>query len=170
MLVVFGGLPGTGKSTLARLLARRRQASYVQVDAIESGLIAAGLVPDQASVGAAGYVVANRVGGSCLRAGLDVVVDAVNPVEVARQGWRDLAVELAVPLLFVEVVCSDSLRHRRQVEGRTSDLVGWAVPAWQAVVDREYEPWQGDRLLIDNIGSAQSQVERIAAVAVARER
>ncbi|MDQ4039377.1 MAG: AAA family ATPase, partial [Actinomycetota bacterium] len=90
MLIVFGGLPGTGKTTLSQGLARRLRASYVRVDAIESALLTAGLVPDQPSVGTAGYVVANRVARSCLLAGLDVVVDAVNPVEVARQGWREL--------------------------------------------------------------------------------
>ncbi|CAN5406259.1 hypothetical protein BH24ACT9_BH24ACT9_06870 [soil metagenome] len=88
MLIVFGGLPGTGKTTLARKVARSLRASYVRLDAIESGLIDAGLVPDQAGVGAAGYLVANRVAESCLRAGLDVVADAVNPVQVAREGWR----------------------------------------------------------------------------------
>ncbi|MBA3418428.1 MAG: AAA family ATPase [Geodermatophilaceae bacterium] len=168
MLIVFGGLPGTGKTTLAQLLARRLWATYLRVDAIESGLIAAGLAADQAGVGTAGYVVANRVADSCLHAGLDVVVDAVNPVEVARQGWRELATDAGVPLLFVEVVCADRERHRRQVEQRSSDLAGWAVPDWQAVVDREYEPWQGDRLVIDNVGDPDPLVGRIAAAAAAR--
>lgn len=163
MLVVFGGLPGTGKTTLARLLARRLPASYVRVDAIEAGLIAAGLVPDQSSVGPAGYVVANRVAASCLRADLDVVVDAVNPVEAARRGWRDLAADAAATLLFVEVVCSDLTRHRRQVEQRQPDLTGWAVPDWEAVVDRDYEPWYGDRLVIDNVGDPDAHVGAILA-------
>jgi predicted kinase len=170
MLIVFGGLPGTGKTTLARLLALRLRTSYLRVDAIESALLAAGLVPDQAGVGPAGYVVANRVTASCLRAGLDVVVDAVNPVELAREGWQRLATDLGVPLLLVEVICSDVQVHRRQVEERESDLAGWALPGWQAVIDREYEPWQGDRLVIDNIGDPQTHVDRIVAEALARCR
>lgn len=168
MLIVFGGLPGTGKTTLAHLLARRQRASYLRVDAIEAGLIAAALVPDQAGVGAAGYVVADRLAGSCLSAGLDVVVDAVNPVEVAREGWRELAASAGVPLLLIEVVCSDRERHRRQVEQRVSEVAGRAVPGWQSVVDREYEPWHGERLVIDNIGDPQGHVDRIAAEAAAR--
>lgn len=162
MLTVFGGLPGTGKTTLARLLARRQGSSYVRVDAIESGLIEAGLTLDQTTVGHAGYVVANRIAESCLRAGLDVVVDAVNPVEVAREGWRVLGAELDSVLLFVEVVCSDREQHRRRVEARATDLTGWALPDWQAVLDREYEPWRGERLVIDNLGDPEMQVGLIA--------
>ncbi|WP_458157499.1 AAA family ATPase [Bradyrhizobium sp. 18BD] len=35
ILIVFGGLPATGKTTLSRELARRLAASYIRVDAIE---------------------------------------------------------------------------------------------------------------------------------------
>ncbi len=159
MLIVFGGLPGTGKTTLACVLAGRRRASFVRVDAIEAGLIDAGLAPDQAGVGSAGYVVANRVAESCLRAGLEVVVDAVNPVEAARAGWRELAITAGVPLQFIEVVCSDRSVHRRRVEKRHSDLAGWAVPRWQEVIERQYEPWRESRLVVDNIGDPQIRVE-----------
>jgi predicted kinase len=38
MLVVFGGLPGTGKTTRARGLAQRLKATYIRIDTVEQAL------------------------------------------------------------------------------------------------------------------------------------
>jgi len=54
MLIVFGGLPGTGKSTLARALARERHATYLRVDTIEQALRSSGTLTGD--LGPAGYM------------------------------------------------------------------------------------------------------------------
>jgi hypothetical protein len=56
LLVVFGGLPATGKTTLARERARRMAATHLRIDTIEQALKAAGL-----AVGPMGYVIANAL-------------------------------------------------------------------------------------------------------------
>lgn len=43
MLIVIGGLPGIGKTTLARLLAARLGAVHLRVDTIEQAIVRAGL-------------------------------------------------------------------------------------------------------------------------------
>ena len=41
MLIIFSGLPGSGKSTIARALARRLRAVYLRIDTIEQAIRAA---------------------------------------------------------------------------------------------------------------------------------
>lgn len=152
MLVVLGGLPGTGKTTLARLLAAQLGAAHVRVDAIEAAMRRTGHTAE--SIGATGYVVAWEVALSCLTVGTPVVVDAVSPVPEARQGWRDLATAANQQLTVIELVLSDTVEHRRRVENRESDIDGLIVPTWQQVTERNYQPWDehrdGPRLKLTN--------------------
>ena len=54
MLVVVSGLPGTGKSAVAEMLARRLGAVHVSVDPIEEALLRSGL-QESWEVGVAAY-------------------------------------------------------------------------------------------------------------------
>ena len=52
MLIVFSGLPGTGKTTIARELARQTRAVYLRIDVIEQAIRNAGVLA--ADVGTSG--------------------------------------------------------------------------------------------------------------------
>jgi predicted kinase len=145
MLIVFSGLPGTGKTTLARALAARRGAVYLRIDVIEQALRNAGM----GDVGAAGYGVAQALAESNLALGRAVVADCVNPVAESRAGWHAVARRAECAVLDVEVVCSDPAEHRRRVEGRESDIPGLVPPTWLSVARHEYETWATARLVVN---------------------
>ncbi|MFC9131528.1 hypothetical protein ACFT4A_32480 [Streptomyces sp. NPDC057099] len=52
----------------------------------------------------------------------------------------------------VEVVCSDPVEHRRRVMSRSVGIPGLPLPDWQQILDREYEPWDRDRVVVDTAG------------------
>ena len=147
MLVVIGGLPGTGKTTIARRLAARRAAIYLRIDVIEQAIRMAGVLAGD--VGPAGYFVANALAASNLANGLTVIADCVNPVRESREGWRTTAADAQTRILEVEIVCSDPAEHRRRVETRETDIKGLILPPWHEVLKRDYAPWEEPHLVID---------------------
>jgi predicted kinase len=147
MLIVFGGLPGTGKSTIARLLAAKLPATHIRVDTIEQALRACATL--QGGVLTEGYAVAYRVAEDNLRAGGTVIADSVNPLAVTRDAWLSVATRTGAPVLEVEIVCSDAVEHRRRVESRVPDVPGLALPNWRAVQRRDFEPWGRPHVVLD---------------------
>lgn len=141
---MLGGLPGTGKTTLARLLARSIGAVYLRIDVIEQALASAGL-----PAGPAGYLVGYALAESNLALGRAVVADCVNPLGITRAAWRETAGRAGAEILEIEVVCSDQGEHRRRVESRQPDLPGHILPNWEDVQQHDYAMWNTARLVVD---------------------
>ena len=155
ILVVFGGLPGTGKTTIAKRLAAELDAAYVRIDTIDQAMRNSGMSSER--LGAAGYVVANGIASDNLRNGRSVVADCVNPVAESRKAWSQVAAASGAAMIDIEVVCSDLREHRRRVEQRQGDIAGLAPPTWQSVIDHDYEARTDQRLTVDTAHLAPGQ-------------
>jgi predicted kinase len=149
VLIVVGGLPGVGKTTVARALAGRLGAAHLRIDAFEVALLRQGLVADRADVGSHGYDLARAAADTCLTAGTGVVVDAVFPVAAARRPFRELAARHDARVHWLRLICSDPAEHRRRVEQRTADLPGHVVPDWAAVRRRDVDQWHERHTVVD---------------------
>src|SRR5206468_1352984 len=130
-LVLVGGLPGTGKSTLARDLTARAELDVVRSDEVRKEL--AGLLPDVTTPAESrdelyGQEWSERTYAECLRRaeeglwqGKRVLVDANFREERRRQEFLEAAARLCVPAMLLlcrasaEVVKARLARRRGDV-------------------------------------------------------
>jgi predicted kinase len=157
-LIIFSGLPGAGKTTLARRLVARLNAVYIQADTLEIALSNGGVK----DIGGLGYIVGYAIAKENLSLGNAVVADSVNPWQLTRDAWRQAAKDAGTTFVDVEIVCSDEGEHRRRVEKREIDIEGLRQLTWQEVLDRDYHPWADPRIQIDTAGrSAEESIEEL---------
>lgn len=148
MLVVFSGLPGTGKTTISRLLVQRLEAVYLRIDTMDPPIQAV-YGRDIADVS---YRVAYGVAADNLALGRTVVADCVNDVNLTRDAWQAVALRTEVRSAEVEFVCSDTQEHRRRVEDRLIDISGLILPSWEEIDAQRPDPWLREHIIIDTAG------------------
>jgi predicted kinase len=155
-LLIFAGLPGVGKSTLAQGLARELGATYVRIDTIEQGLRDLCAFDVQGE----GYALAYRLAADNLRLGRTVVADSCNPVELTRRAWEQVAKDAGASFANVEVVCGDAHEHLTRVETRAADVPGLRLPTWNDVQARRYDAWTAKRWVVDTAGRSEADALR----------
>jgi predicted kinase len=157
-LFIFSGLPGSGKSTISKLLSKRLSALYLRVDTVEHMLseYVQGDIEDK------GYRILYRLAYDNLSLGLKVVADSCNPIVITRNDWEKVAINSNSKYVNIEVVCSNPEEHRNRIEKRVSDIDGFMLPTWNQVVNREYQVWNKERIEIDTaLKSEQESIEEL---------
>ena len=167
MLIVLGGLPASGKTTIARELARLTDAVHVRIDSIEQAILESRIAPG--TIDDAGYRVGYAVAEDNLRLGRTVIADSVNPWPLTREAWLRVANRAQVAAVEVEIECSDAAEHRRRVEEHFGDLPGVPALTWQDVLDRDYRPWAREHLVIDTAGRTVEQCVSMLRAALPAE-
>jgi predicted kinase len=148
MLVILSGLPGVGKTTVARELARQIDAVHLRIDSIEDAIREA--ATSDRPVEEVGYRVAYAIAEDNLRVGRTIIADSVNPLQLTRDAWLTVAKRAGVTAVEIEVRCSAPEEHRRRIEARAAETPGLKMPTWADVVAREHHPWDRDHLVIDS--------------------
>ena len=139
-LITLAGLPGVGKSSIARVLARRTGAVWLRIDSMDQAIWASGTAP--ADLLDWTYRAAQAVATDNLALGLDVIADCVNDCEEAREGWQIAARKAGAEIVWIEVACSDADEHRRRIETRSTDIAGlqWLIAAFVCLAAYSWWP------------------------------
>lgn len=163
LLAVTSGLPGVGKSAIARELARRCSLFHIELDHLEAALFRQGISGDQ--LGWAGYDMITALADDNLAIDHSVVLDAVAWTTAVREGWAALATEHHAAFRPIEVICSDRRVHRERLEQRQRNIEGFPETSWNDVQEagERFEPWTGERLILDTCDPMDAVIGRAIA-------
>ncbi len=163
-LIVFSGLPGTGKSSIAEAVARELGIPVFAKDWLEATLIRCKLKPvgNGPPLGSAGYQLLTTLAERRLQLGQSVILDSVASTLSIRAEWRALAQTYQAEWRVIECICSNEAAHRERLSVRQRGIPGWHELDWSEVerVKAYYAPWNEERLILDMMNP---QEENIAA-------
>ena len=166
-LIVFAGLPGTGKSSLARAVARDLQAVYLDKDTIKGCIIA---VAEQMKIGQGlqlsgplSYELLVTIAKDNLVLGRSVVLDSPAAYQIFRDKVKQLARSLKVNLRLIECICTDERLLRQRLESRWADQPAERAQDW-TTFQREraqFERLIDRRLVVDTAESLAVNLRKI---------
>lgn len=163
-LIIFSGLPGTGKSTLAEALAKDLGIPVFAKDWLEATLLRSELkrTNEEKPLGFAGYELLTVLAERQLMLGQSVILDSVAASQSIRRTWRQLAENYKAKRYVIECVCSDETLHRSQLKGRQRDIPGWHELEWSDVerVKGYYSAWEEKRLVLDMAQSLHQNLSK----------
>ncbi len=161
-LILLCGLPGTGKSYLAELLATRLPVVVVASDQVRRILF-----PRPTYTSDEHYVVhstCQELVDELLGEGYSVILDATNLIQRNRQYYYSIAEERGARLLIIQTTAPEEIVQKRLQERREGTIASFASEAdWQVYLDyaRKMEPIRRPHRLIDTSGDLEPVVDEI---------
>lgn len=148
-LVIFSGLPGTGKSTLADRLARKLRWPLLRIDDV------IGDVPEDADIAFWDSKVSILLDlvNTQLEMGLNVIVDSVF-MNMDRQHAQELARKYQARFFPIYVFMSNDEIWEQRVTERYNEMNNKDVATWERIQHQRehFAEWQPQTaLLIDSI-------------------
>jgi predicted kinase len=163
-LIVFGGLPGVGKSTLADAVGRALRTPVFAIDWLLGALTPFGgrHFDDLWGIGTEQLT---TLAVRQLALGQSVILDSPMEEPPLRDRWRSLASRCGAAYVPILCVCPDTEEHRRRLEGRQRGIAGWHNAGnWGNVADRaaRFPPW-GEAMVVDTTAEHNANLTAILA-------
>ncbi len=163
VMVMLSGLPGTGKSYLARQIANRCPMVVLESDAIRKALCPQPTyLPDES---ARTFAALHRITEDLLRQNISVVIDATNLIERNRKVFYNIAEGCKAKLILVGTTApSHVVRKRLGQRQKSNDREDYSDAGWDVylMLKPSTEPILREHYMVDTSGDTQPVMEQIA--------
>jgi predicted kinase len=163
-VIVFTGLPGTGKSTLAESVAMAIRAPAFSADWLMGAIKPSGALAslDRPTFKEMYYRLLRTLITRQLMLGQSAVLDCL-VTDAVVSDWREHVQEFDTRLYVIECVCSDGDLHRGRVEGRQRNIPGWHEIDWNHVqrMRAEFPPLSTKQLTLDAVRPLEQNIRSV---------
>jgi predicted kinase len=161
-LIIFAGMPGSGKTTLARVVAEALRIPMLAKDRVQRVLRDRDLADPSSGEG---YYLILDLADEQLSLGVSAILDATFPLDHFRSVASDIAERHHARFCAVYCYCSDKTVWRARMEQRVQYIPGWKPVGWEDVERMRdyYQPWRENALAIDSLLPPEENIPQVLA-------
>ena len=158
VMIVIGGIPGVGKSTLANALSKGLGIPVFSKDELEAAVARKGICSSKDMHGV-GYEIMATLAKSQIANGNSAIFDFIASKSRVNDLWPQL---LNTDIKYIECICSNEDVHKERIQSRKRNIEGWYELTWEDVlsIKRNYQPLMSERLTIDSVNNLSTNIER----------
>ena len=161
ILILFSGLPGTGKTTLSQKTAAYYHLPLFSKDRFQSLLVEKHLAKRNT---ADGYYLLIDQAEAQLSLGIGVVLDAVFPLPGFRQTLQKIAAQHTAIFIPIFCYCSSNEIWEKRMQNRCQLVPNWTPVGWEEVLRLKeiFTPWNPQEVLfLDVINQPEKNFGRL---------
>ncbi len=156
-MIVIGGIPGTGKSTLANALSNDMNVPVFSKDELEAAVVRKDLCSNKDMHGV-GYEIMATLAKRQFGNDNSAIFDFIASRNRVEELWPQL---LEIEYKYIECVCSNQDIHKERIDSRKRNITGWYDLAWEDIlnIQSNYQPLMPERLILDSINNLNANVK-----------
>lgn len=159
MLVIVCGLPGTGKTTLAKTVAGKTDAAVINSDSIRMSMLEEREYTEDEKKMI--YRAMLEEAGKQLKEGKNVVLDATFYKKELRENAKETAEKAGTESYIIECVTHEELLKERIFKRKKEETESEADFEVYKKVKDQFEPIEEEHLAVDTSEELEKQVELV---------